>query len=132
MVLLAQRIFYFDFMENKMNKKYKFYFKIYNILLLILIIAFFVGIIFIFYLLKDIPMAIFFASIYIIIGLFNCVRNVRLLIDLRKTLYSKETIDDQALSKLKSEFKAIVLPFIVYLISIPFVIAVLLSHLAAT
>ena len=109
-----------------MYKKCKFYLKIYSILLPILLIIFIVGMIFIIYIFEDILIAIFFSSIYIIIGLFHCVRNVNLLIDLRKTLYSKETIDDRALSTLKDEYKAIVLPFIVYFISIPFVIGVLL------
>ena len=71
-----------------------------------------------------------FIIFYIGIGVFHCIRNVKLLINLREVLNSAETSDDPKLLRLKNEYKSIVLPFVIYIISIPFVIAVLGNFIA--
>ena len=95
------------------------------LVLIIFIILFILGSIYIIYLLKDRQEILIFSCIYIFIGVFHCVRNVKLLINLREVLNSEETSDNPKLLRLKKEYKGIILPFVIYIISIPFVIAVL-------
>ena len=109
-----------------MAKENKSYFMTNYILLFILVILFVIGNISIVYFSKDTPLPIFFVCIYILFGVFHCVRNVKSLIDLKKVLFSKDVLIDPIISELKDKHKAAVLSFIIYIISLPCIIAVLL------
>ena len=109
-----------------MDKENKFHFMTNYILLFILIILFALGSFSVIYFSKDTPIPIFFICIYILFGVFHCVENLKLLVDIRKISSSKDTLIDSIVSELKSKHKAAILLFIVYLISLPCIIAVLL------
>ena len=109
-----------------MNKEIKPYLKIYIAWFPILIVLFISGSIAMIYLSKDTPIPILFICFYILLGMFSCIKNVKLLTDIRKILSSKDTLADSTLSELKNEHKTEILSFVVYIISLPCSIAVIL------
>ena len=116
-----------------MDNKYKSYVKIYWIACLILIffiIAVILGNTYIIYLLKDMPNIIIYFSVfmifYISLGVFRCFKGVKLLINIKKFLNSKEVLEEEDISRLKIECKQVGFLLIVYLISIPSIIAALI------
>jgi len=114
-----------------MDKEYKFYGRVCWVLFILIILCILGNIIMV-YIFKDIQIAKFGAGLWAIMGLFHCVINVRLLFKIKKILSSKDTLSDSDIQKFKDEHKATVISFILYIISIPCVMAVLFHVKGAT